>query len=384
MRSSVRLARIAGIDVGIHYTWLFAFALIAWSLAAGFFPTTTPGLTTTTYRLLGISAALGLFVSVLIHEFSHSFMALALGLRVRSITLFIFGGVSSIAGEAQRSLDEFLIAVVGPLSSLVLAAVFWAARQVAGVDGTPLGAFLGYLAFINLMLALFNLVPGFPLDGGRVLRSIVWATTGSLRRATQIASYVGQGFGFVLIFWGVSRIFGGDVFGGSWTAFIGWFLNSAAESERQQHALTEDLRGVRVSQVMNPEPALAEPTMTVQDFVFDHVMRRAERALLVVEAGELLGIVTITDAKQVPQELWAATPVRRIMTTVLIKTIPAEADLADALKLMVEGTLNQVPVIEEGRTVGLLARADVLRYLQLRGELTSAGRSRASGAGSPA
>ena len=248
----------------------------------------------------------------------------------------------------------------------------------------PLGAFLGYLAFINLMLALFNLVPGFPLDGGRVLRSIVWATTGSLRRATQIASYVGQGFGFVLIFWGVSRLLGGDVFGGLWTAFIGWFLNSAAESERQQQALTEDLRGVRVSQVMNPQPALAEPTMTVQDFVFDHVMRRAERALLVVEAGELLGIVTITDAKQVPQELWAATPVRRIMTMVPIKTIPAEADLADALKLMVESTLNQVPVVEDGRTVGLLARADVLRYLQLRGELTSAGRSRASGAGSQA
>jgi CBS domain-containing protein len=169
-----------------------------------------------------------------------------------------------------------------------------------------------------------------------------------------------------------------------WTAFIGWFLNSAAESERQQQALTEDLRGVRVSQVMNPLPALAEPTMTVQDFVFDHVMRRAERAFLVVEAGELLGIVTITDAKQVPQELWAATPVRRIMTTVPLKTVPAEADLAAALKLMVEGTLNQVPVVEAGRTVGLLARADVLRYLQLRGELTSAGRMRASDARSPA
>jgi CBS domain-containing protein len=169
-----------------------------------------------------------------------------------------------------------------------------------------------------------------------------------------------------------------------WTAFIGWFLNNAAQSERQQQALTEALRGVRVAQVMNPQPAVAEPTMTVQEFVFEHVMRRAERALLVVEAGQLLGIVTITDAKQVPQELWAVTPVRRIMTAVPLKTIAAGADLADALKLMVEGTLNQVPVVDAGRTIGLLARADVLRFLQLRDELGNGSRGRPSVVRSPA
>jgi Zn-dependent protease len=223
MKSSIRLGRAAGIDVGIHYTWLFAFALIAWSLAAGYFPSTAPALATTTYWLLGVAAALALFASVLIHEFSHSLVALARGLRVHSITLFIFGGVSNIAGEAERAIDEFLIAVVGPLSSFVLAGVFWAAGRTAVLDGTPLGAFIGYLASVHLILGLFNLVPGFPLDGGRVLRSILWASTGSLRRATQIASYVGQGFGFLLIFWGVSRLLGGDVFGGIWTAFIGWF-----------------------------------------------------------------------------------------------------------------------------------------------------------------
>src|ERR671929_58625 len=374
MKSSIRLGRVAGIEVGIHYTWLFAFALIAWSLAAGFFPSATPGLAAPTYWLLGVAAALGLFASVLIHEFSHSLMALARGLRVRSITLFIFGGVSTIAGEAERSLDEFLIAVVGPLSSFLLAGVFWAVGQAASLDGTPLGAFVGYLASVNLILGLFNLVPGFPLDGGRVLRSLVWAASGSLRRATQVASYVGQGFGFLLIFWGVSRLLSGDIFGGLWTAFIGWFLNSGAESTRQQQALTEDLRGVGVAQVMEPRPATAEPNMTVQEFVFDHVVRRGERALLVAEAGQLLGIVTITDAKQVPQELWAATPVRRIMTPVPLKTVPVEADLAAALQLMVEGTLNQVPVVDDGRVTGLLTRADVLRFLQLRDELHLAGR----------
>jgi Zn-dependent protease len=204
MRSSVHIGRIAGIDVGIHYTWFFAFALITWSLAAGFFPSVVPGLPDATYWVLGAAAALGLFVSVLAHELSHSLMARARGLRVHSITLFIFGGVSTIAGEAEASMDEFLIAVVGPLSSFVLAGVFWAAGQATALEATPLGAFISYLASVNLILGLFNLVPGFPLDGGRVLRSIVWAASGSMRRATQVASYVGQGFGFLLVVW-VSR-----------------------------------------------------------------------------------------------------------------------------------------------------------------------------------
>jgi Zn-dependent protease/CBS domain-containing protein len=381
VKNSIRLGRVAGIDVGIHYTWVFAFALIAWSLAAGFFPSSAPGASTATYWLLGIAAALGLFASVLIHEFSHSLVALARGLRVHSITLFIFGGVSSIAGEAERALDEFLVAVVGPVSSFVLAGVFWVIGQVAGLNGTPLGAFVGYLASVNLILGLFNLVPGFPLDGGRVLRSIVWASTGSLRRATQVASYVGQGFGFLLIFWGVARLLGGDVFGGLWTAFIGWFLNNGAEATRQQQALTEDLRGASVAQVMDPQPATASPSMTVHEFVFDHVVRRGERALLVAEAGQLLGIVTITDAKELPQELWAATPVRRIMTSVPLKSVAVDADLAAALQLMVEDTLNQVPVVQADRIVGLLRREDVLRYLQLRDKLHLAGDGRVSVAG---
>jgi Zn-dependent protease/CBS domain-containing protein len=383
MKSSIRIGRIAGIDIGIHYTWIFAFLLIAWSLAAGFFPSAAPGLAAATYWLLGAAAALGLFASVLIHEFSHSLVALARGLRVHSITLFIFGGVSTIAGEAQSAVDEFLIAVVGPLSSFVLAGVFWAVGRAAALDGTPLGAFVGYLASVNLILGVFNLVPGFPLDGGRVLRSIVWAVTGSLRRATQVASYVGQGFAYLLIFWGVARLLGGDVFGGLWTAFIGWFLNSGAETTRQQQALTEELRGARVAQVMEPRPAMAGPDMPVEEFVFDHVVRRGERALLVADAGRLLGIVSITDAKRVPQELWAATPVRRIMTPVPLKTVPVEADLAAALQLMVEGTLNQVPVVEDGRVVGLLRRSDVLRFLQLRDELQLAG-GRPSAARTPA
>jgi Zn-dependent protease/CBS domain-containing protein len=332
---------------------------------------------------VGAIAAVGLFASVLLHELSHSFVALARGLGVHSITLFIFGGVSNVKGEAEEPKDEFLIAVVGPLTSFVLAGLFWLARQAAAPGNTPIGALLGYLAFINLLLGGFNLVPGFPLDGGRVLRSIIWGMTGSLRRATQLASYAGQGFGFLLMFWGISRLLGGELLGGLWTAFIGWFLSSAAEATRRQQALTEDLRGMRVAEVMNPQVPLGQPDMSVQEFVFDHVLRRGRRGLLVMEDGRLLGIVSITDAKEVPQEAWSTTPVAAIMTRAPLKTLAPEADVSSALRLLVDGP-NELPVVRDGQVVGLLTRVDILRFLQFRDELelgrVPGGRSRTAAA----
>jgi Zn-dependent protease len=260
MTGGLKLVSIAGIDVRIHYTWLFAFALIAWSLAQGFFPGEVPGLDPMTYWLMGAAAAVLLFASVLVHELAHSFVALARGLGVHSITLFIFGGVSNIQAEAEEPKDEFLISVIGPITSFALAALFWALRVYVVAETTPLSAIVGYLAFVNALLGGFNLMPGFPLDGGRVLRSIVWAISGSLRRGTQVASYAGQGFGYLLIFIGVWRLLGGEFLGGLWTAFIGWFLNNAAEATRTSQALQEDLRGIPVRQLMNPEPPTASPT----------------------------------------------------------------------------------------------------------------------------
>src|SRR5262249_41618763 len=261
----------------------------------------------------------------------------------------IFGGVSSLDREPEKPRDEFLIAFVGPLTSFALAALFWALREALAPGDSPLDAVLGYLAFINLLLGAFNLLPGFPLDGGRVLRSIVWAVTGSLRRGTEIASYVGQGFGFLLIFWGVWRIFAGDVLGGVWIAFIGWFLNSAAESTRQSQVVSERLRGLRVAELMNPQPHTSSPAMTAQEFVFDHVMRHGERAVLVVDQGRLLGIVSITDASKVPHEAWVRTPIGAIMTPVPLKTVSPETDVSTALQLMVRDSLNQLPVLHDGQ-----------------------------------
>ena len=192
MPNTVKLGELLGIPILVHYTWLFAFVLITWSLATGFFPLMFQGWDALVYWIVGAFATIGLFVSVLLHELSHSVVAMARGLGVRSITLFIFGGVSTIAEEAAEPKDEFLVSVVGPLTSFALAGVFWALLQLAPDDGGPLVAFLNYLAFINLLVGVFNLLPGFPLDGGRVLRSIIWAISGSLRRATDLASYVGQ------------------------------------------------------------------------------------------------------------------------------------------------------------------------------------------------
>lgn len=385
MESSFKLGRVAGIEIGVHYTWLLAFALITWSLAGGYFPSLYPGWDRITYWLVGAISALAMFGSVLLHELSHSFVALWRGQAVHSITLFIFGGVSNIKEESEQPQDEFLIAVVGPLSSLAIAAVFWLALQAINPARTPqsligpapaqtagsstVSAVLGYLALINVALAVFNILPGFPLDGGRVLRSIIWAVSGNLRRATDIASFVGQGFGFLLIFWGVSQMFEGSLLNGLWTSFVGWFLNNAAESTRRAQALKESLRGVRVAQLMNPGPPVASPDLTVQDFVLDRVVRQGQRALLVGERGQLLGIVSITDVKKVPQESWAATSIGEIMTPVPLKTVSPDTEMARALELLVDGTLNQAPVVQNGEVVGMLSRADLLRFIQLREEL---------------
>ncbi len=369
MESSFKLGRISGIEIGIHYTWLIAFGLVAWSLAQGFFPANYPGWTPGTYWLVGVVAALALFASVLVHELSHSFVALARGHGVHSITLFIFGGVSNLKTEAEEPADEFLIAVVGPLTSFVLAALFWLADAALAAGRTPLGATLSYLAFVNALLGVFNLLPGFPLDGGRVLRSIVWGITNNLRRATEIATYIGQGMGFLMIFWGLSQILAGNFLGGMWIAFIGWFLNGAAEATRGQQALSESLRGVRVAELMDPNPLVLPPDTSVETFVFESVLRRGRRAALVGEAGRLDGIVSITDVKELPQEEWARTPIGKIMTPVPLKTVAPDTDVGRALQLLVDDSLNQLPVVVGNRVVGMLSRADLLRFLQLREEL---------------
>lgn len=369
MGGTIHLGRIAGISIQLHYSWFLVFVLLTVSLALGFFPANFPALDGTLIWIVSALSAILLFVSVLIHELSHSFVALARGMGVHSITLFIFGGVSNIRGEPRSARDEFLMAVVGPLSSFGIAIVCAVLTRLA--LPLPALAVLSYLAIVNALLGAFNLIPGFPLDGGRVLRSVIWGVSNNLRKATLWAAGVGQLVAWLFIFGGFYiAFFEGALLSGIWLALIGFFLNSAAEASRQQVAVQERFRGVRVEHLMNPRPVSVGPELSLEDMVEQFVLSRNIRALPVVEGGRLLGIVTVVDVRQVPRDRWPYVPVARVMTPAeRVVAVEPSAPLAVALRMLGPEDYHQVPVVRDGRLVGLLSRGEVIRFLQVRDEL---------------
>jgi Zn-dependent protease/CBS domain-containing protein len=369
MKSSFRLFHIAGIDIGIHYTWIFIFIFFSVSLAQWYFPDVYPGWTTTVYWIMGIIASLMVFVSVLIHELAHSLVAKRRGIPVNSITLFILGGVSNLEDEPGKPSSEFAMAIVGPLASFFLALIFFGLSYIPQSAGSPGAAMLSYLAWINLILGLFNLIPGFPLDGGRVLRSIIWGSTGDLVKATNIAGIVGQIFGWILIATGFFLIFWVGLFTGLWLAFIGWFLNSSADASRKEVALRERLSLVKVREIVNPNPETISPQLTVDEMVRNIFNMRHGRAVPVCQNEKLVGIVTITDIKKIPQEKWAVTPVEQIMTRDPLYTVSPEDNVNTAMKLLAQHDINQVLVKQNEKCAGLLSRADIINHLQFTQEL---------------
>jgi Zn-dependent protease/CBS domain-containing protein len=388
MKSSLRLFRIAGIDIGIHYTWIFIFVLITWSLAAGVFPAQHPHQSTAVYWTMGVITALLLFVSVLLHELAHSLVAKSRGMQVSSITLFILGGVSNLEEEPEKPGIEFSMAIVGPLTSLIIGIICWGI--VSGMTGalvtpvqlfngsvfnTPLEVVIGYLAWINVLLAAFNLLPGFPLDGGRVLRSILWGSTGSLIKATNIAGRIGQVFGWALIGFGVYELLSGNFIGGLWIAFIGWFLMSAADSSRKEITLRERLSHIKVRDVVRVEPQTIPPETTVSDLVNHIFSQQHGRAIPVCRDGRLRGIVTVTDVKKVPQDRWSTTTVESIMTSAPLYTVNPDDNLNMVMKLISQHDINQVLVNRDGQCAGMLSRADIIHHIQFSQEMGLSGRS---------
>jgi Zn-dependent protease/CBS domain-containing protein len=371
MKSSLRLFKIAGIDIGIHYTWILIFRLLSWSLAQAFFPQVYPGWDTLTYWVTGVAAALLLFVSVLLHELAHSLVAQARGMTVSSITLFIFGGVSNLEDEPEKPKVEFAMSIVGPLTSLALAGIFWGLVQLVPNQQSPLAAMLTYLALVNGIVAAFNLLPGFPLDGGRVLRSIIWHRTGSLVRATNIAATVGRFMGWALIGFGLFQVFAGNLIGGIWFAFIGWFLSSSADASRREVSLREQLSGVQVKDVMEANPANMSPDTTVAELVSNVFRKQHGRAVPVCQNDNILGIVTVTDVKELPRDKWESTPVKDIMTRGPLHSVTPDDDLNKALRLITRRDINQVLVLQDGKCAGLVSRSDILSHLQLSEELGS-------------
>ena len=369
MKASLKLFRIFGITVGIHYTWIFAIIFFSWTLAMVYFPSYYPGWSTAVYWITGIIGALLIFVSVLLHEMAHSLVANARGIPVHSITLFLLGGASNMEEEPQKPAAEFSMAIVGPVTSLILAVIFWGFARLPADTTGPLVAMLSYMALINMYLGIFNLLPGFPLDGGRVLRSIIWGYTGNLTRATDIAGLVGQIFGWIFIGLGIFLMISVSFLSGLWIAFIGWFLNSSADASRKEITLRERLSHFKVRELMNPAVSTISPETTVDELVGEIFRKQQGRAVPVCKDDKLVGIATITDVKKIPQDKWAETPVSRIMTAEPLYTVTPDDNLNVALVMIAKNDINQVLINDNGKCGGLLSRADIIRLIQMNREL---------------
>ncbi len=370
MRSSFRLGRILGIEIGIHVSWLFIFGFLTWSLAAGYFPSpdVLPGRDTALYWTLGAISSLSLFASVLAHEIGHSIIARRNGIPVKNITLFIFGGASNITKEAETPGAEFRMAVTGPLVSFGLSAIFFAIYFIGGQAQTSLNAVVVYLAQINLILGVFNLLPGFPLDGGRVFRSIIWKINKDEVKATRIAATTGQVIAYLLIFGGIALAFTIGL-SGLWLALIGWFLASAASASLQQSVLSEALKGVKVKEVAGTGIKTTAADVTVEK-ALAAMLEFNQRALPVMEGDRLVGLVSMTDVKRTPRDSWSSETVNNIMTLATeVKTVTMDDDLAKALELLQSAGYNQLPVMAEGRLRGMISRTDLLNFIQLKQEI---------------
>ncbi|HEX2915316.1 MAG TPA: M50 family metallopeptidase [Chloroflexia bacterium] len=364
--------RIAGIRIEIDLSWLIILALVVFSLGAGYFPASFPNWGSGQIWLAAIITALLFFLSVLIHELSHSLVAKARGIDVESIRLFIFGGVSNIKQEARRPSEEFLISVVGPISSIILAGIFYLIGLVAAPN-SAIRAVAGYLAVINIALGIFNLIPGFPLDGGRVLRSILWGTTKNFTTATRIAANVGKFVGYLFIFLGVWIAMAGGLIDGLWIGLIGWFIINAANQSYQQVVLNNMLQGVTVGQVMSRPRETVLPGISLAQLVHDYFIYRGERVLPIVENGYLVGIVAPENLRQVPPEQWNVTPVSHVMTR---RQNVQVARPTDDLRSMIEKLSQQdqsqfmIPVLDENNQfVGIITPQEIMRFLQLRQQL---------------
>jgi Zn-dependent protease len=370
MNSSLTLGTIFGIPIRLHISWVLIALLVTFSLAGGIFPQQYPGWDAATYWAVGAATAVLFFASVLIHELGHSVVALREGIPVRNITLFIFGGVAQIGREPTSAGAEFRIAIAGPLTSLALAAGFGALSPLFRALDTPLVALAAYLAQINLLLAAFNMIPGFPLDGGRVLRSLIWRFNGSLLTATRWASSVGRGVAFIFIGIGIFQVLGGSLGNGLWIAFIGWYLNGAAQSSYQQVVLREMLGGVTASEVRPQQCSLVPGDVQLDDLVSEHVLARGDQCFFVGRDGDVQGMVTLNQIRQVPRTRWTDVLARQVMTPAndLAWASPDDEVLA-LLQRMEEADTDHLPLVAAGRPLGMITRDGLLRYIRLRNEL---------------
>jgi Zn-dependent protease/CBS domain-containing protein len=374
VRGQIRLIRVFGVELGLHYSWVIIATLITFSLGSyfrGVHPEWSTGVVWTCALVTGALFFVGLFA----HELAHAVVAKLRGLPIRRITLFALGGMAQIEKEPTRASTEFWMAIVGPITSMVIGGGLLALAVALGwpwrtIPRTPLLAIMVWLGYINLGLAAFNMIPGFPLDGGRVLRAIIWGITKQADRSTRIAARIGQLVGIAFIVYGVYQFLRGAGVNGLWLAFIGWFLLNAAGATYMQSRADRALRGINVSQVMTQECDTVDGSIPIQDFVDHYLLATGRRCFVVVNNGRTAGLVTPAEVRRVDREQWAHTSVQAVTKPLdRIHAVAGSTPVLRAMEIMAREDVNQLPVISDGRFEGIVTRAHILQLLHSRSEL---------------
>jgi Zn-dependent protease/predicted transcriptional regulator len=374
MQAQIKLGRIFGIDIGLHYSWLIIALLITLSLS-GHFKSTNPQWSDTVVWFTALVTALLFFATIVIHELSHSIVARMHGLAVRSITLFALGGVSQIERDSPNARTEFWIGIAGPLASAVIGILCLGVAlslgwEPAATPTAPATAVLVWLGYINFLLAVFNMVPGFPLDGGRVLRGIIWWITGARSRATRIAAQVGEFVSYAFIVIGLVRFFGGAGLDGLWISFIGWFLLDASRASQAQVGVTEALRGLQVGDVMSRDYVTVDGRSNIQSFADEHLLRSGRRCFIVTENGRVAGLITPQEVRHIPHAQWPYKTLDVVMRPLdQLRTVTIDTPVIKALEIMGRDDVNQLPVILNGALEGIISRSHILQLLQTKAEL---------------
>lgn len=369
MDGSLTIGKTFGIPLKLHTSWFFILVLIVGSLAIGYFPFEYPGWTPATYWLVGFVTAILFFASVIIHELGHSLVALRDGVPVQSITLFIFGGVARIAQEPETAISEFRIAIAGPITSLVLAGFFLIFATFSGVRPEISSSAL-YLGRINLILAVFNMLPGFPLDGGRVLRAILWKIGGNFRKATHWATRTGLVVAYLFIGVGLWFMLSGYLINGLWMAFIGWFLSNASQQSNRQVVMRDILGDVTARQLMTQQCQVVSPFIPLEELINHHVLGEGHRCFFVADNDSMRGLVTLGKIKSVDRSKWNRTTTGDVMVPLdQVLSISPDEDAWTLLRLMDENDVNQVPIMENDQLVGMITRDRLLHYIRTRIEL---------------
>ena len=370
LSGGIPIGRFFGISIRLHYSWFIIFVLITWALAGSYFPSVYPDWGSFAYLAVGFATSILFFLSVLVHELAHSLVAKREGIPVESITLFVLGGVAKIEREPDKPSTEFQVAIAGPVTSLVISGIFWIIWATVRGSSEPGTALAFWLGWTNAILAAFNLIPGFPLDGGRVLRAIAWWRTGNFKSATRTATNIGRVVGYLLIFGGIWWVFWGSWINGLWLAFIGWFLQSAAAGAYRQVAIMDMIRGHTVREVMTKDCATVPPDISIEELVHGYILHSGRRCFPVTKDGHVLGLITVQDVSKVPRELRPQKSVAEAMTPLdKVKWVKPGDDLSGVLEVLTKEDINQLPVVDNGTVVGLVARDNLLSFISVRAEL---------------